>query len=204
MLGLKAVSEKRFVRHSASGGHLMHLLLGKRQLILAGLAVMLGLAVFVNWYYTGTDRQLSPEGAASITEGTEKSGNAEYVNAEAETQADGDYFASVRMTRNARRDKSTEELKAVLASAGDGTDTAAKASAAIEEIANTASAETNLEGLVSAATGSECVAVISEDSVNVVVSPDALTDGNVLKISDIVSEVCGGKYENIRISAAGN
>ncbi len=194
----------------------MHLLLGKRQLILAGLVVMLGLAVFVNWYYTGTDKQLSPEGAAGITENSEKNGNAEYVNAEAEdsaedkdkdkaeTQTDGDYFASVRMSRNAQRDKSTEELKAVMAGAGDGTDTAEKASAAIEELANTSSAETNLESLVSAATGSECVAVISENSVNVIVTPDALNDDNVLKISDIVSNVCGGKYENVRISAAGN
>ncbi len=186
----------------------MHLLLGKRQLILAGLVVMLGLAVFVNWYYTGTDKQLSPEGAAGITESSQKSGNAEYVNAEAEanveTQTDGDYFASVRMSRNAQRDKSTEELKAVMAGAGDGTDAAEKASAAIEELANTSSAETNLESLVSAATGSECVAVISENSVNVIVTPDALNDDNVLKISDIVSNVCGGKYENVRISAAGN
>lgn len=182
----------------------MHLLLGKRQLILAGLVVLLGLAVFVNWYYTGTDKQLSPEGAANVTENAEKNGSAEYVNAEAVTQTEGDYFASVRMSRNAQRDKSTEELKAVMASAGDSTDTASKASAAIEELANTSSMETNLESLVSAATGSECVAVISEDSVNVIVTPDALNDGNVLKISDIVSDVCSGKYENVRISAAGN
>lgn len=180
----------------------MHLILGKRQLILAGLVVLLGLAVFVNWYYTGTDRQLMPEGGIDAAEnGNENGGAAEFVNAEAETQS-GDYFASARLSRKTQRDKSTEELKAVMANAGENTDTAAKASAAIEELANTASMETSLENLVSAATGGECVAVISSGTVNVVVAPDTLNDSNVLKISDIVSNVCGNRYENIRISSA--
>lgn len=180
----------------------MHLLLGKRQLILAGLVVLLGLAVFVNWYFTGTGKQLSPEGAANAAESGENSGAAEYVNAEAETKP-GDAFAAARLARNAQRDKSTEELKAVMASAGEDTDAAAKASAAIEDIAKTASVETDLESLVGAATGNECVAVISENTVNILVPSDDLNDDAVLKISDIISGVCGKKYENIRISAAG-
>lgn len=180
----------------------MHLLLGKRQLILAGLVVLLGLAVFVNWYFTGTDKQLSPEGAANAAESGENSGAAEYVNAEAETKP-GDAFAAARLARNAQRDKSTEELKAVMASAGEDTDAAAKASAAIEDIAKTASVETDLESLVGAATGNECVAVISENTVNILVPSDDLNDDAVLKISDIISGVCGKKYENIRISSAG-
>lgn len=182
----------------------MHLLLGKRQLILAGLVVLLGLAVFVNWYYTGTDKQLSPEGTENVALQDEKNGAAEYVNADAVTEQSGDYFASVRLSRKTNRDKSAEELKAVMANAGADTDAAAKASAAIEALADTSEKENNLESLVSAATGSECVAVISDSSVNVIVTPDALNDGNVLKISDIVSEVCGDKYENVRVSAAGN
>lgn len=182
----------------------MHLLLGKRQLILAGLVVLLGLAVFVNWYFTGTDRQLSPEGTANVAEKDgENNGAAEFVNAEAQTQGD-DFFAAARLSRNTQRDKSTEELKAVMANAGDSTDAAAKAAAAIDELAGTASMETNLESLVSAATGSECVAVIASDTVNVIVTPDSLNDTNVLKISDIVNDVCGKKYDNVRISAAGN
>ena len=40
----------------------MHVLLGKKQIVLAALVVALGLAVFVNWYYTGTDTRLFPEG----------------------------------------------------------------------------------------------------------------------------------------------
>ena len=62
--------------------------------------------------------------------------------------------------------------------------------------------ETDIESLVTGKTGSDCVAVISENAVEIVVPSAALTDMNVLTISDVVNEVCSGKYENIKISGA--
>lgn len=175
----------------------MHLLLGKKQIVLAALVAALGLAVFVNWYYTGTDTTLYPEGQQSDSGMSSDipDGHAQLVG----NTDDEEYFASVKLTRDSARADALDELQAVLTSAGTEADTAA-ASKAIEELSAVIKMEADIENLVCGKTGSECVAVISENSVDVVVPTAALSDMNVLTISDVVNEVCAGKYENIKIS----
>lgn len=173
----------------------MHILIGKRQIILSALVVMLGLAVFVNWYFTGTDTQLQPEGAASSEKQEEKTGKIELVNAE-----EDDYFASVRMQRAASRDETMEELQDAMAKSAEDSEAAVIVSAMINELSQAKQRETDIESLVSSTIGSECVAVISENSVEVVVGHEGLNDDSALKISDIVNSVCGNDYEKIRIS----
>lgn len=177
----------------------MHVLLGKKQIVLGALVVALGLAVFVNWYYSGTDTELDPYGAtAGQSEAADSGGDgaAEFAGAAAEEE----YFASVRLTRNNAHDSALEELQAVLASADAGGEAAANTAKAIETISNTIKMESDIESLVTSRTGSECVAVISDGTVEVVVNSQSLTDNNVLQISDVISEVCAEKYENIKIS----
>ena len=175
----------------------MHLLLGKKQIVLAALVAALGLAVFVNWYYTGTDTTLYPEGQQSDSgiSADIPDGHAQLVG----NTDDTEYFASVRLTRDSARADALDELQAVLTSAAAGADVS-DTEKAIENLSSVIKMETDIESLVSGKTGSECVAVISENSVDVVVPTAALSDMNVLTISDVVNEVCAGKYENIRIS----
>ncbi len=177
----------------------MHVLLGKKQIVLAALVVALGLAVFVNWYYTGTDTQLFPEG-----DGTGKisadapDGTAQLVNGENA----GAYFSEIKLQRDSAHASALEELQAVLTSADGESDASASTAKAIEQLQNEIKMETDIESLVTGKTGSDCVAVISENTVEVVVPTSALSDTNVLTISDVVNEVCAKKYENIKISGA--
>ena len=176
----------------------MHVLIGKRQLVLAGLVVILGLAVFVNWYFTENGAPLSPEGAAEAQNTAAADGAASFVNA----SDAADYFADVKLNREISLSAALEELEAVMASAEAS---AADVEAAREQIAGLTAAakiESDIENLVSVQLGGECVAVAGEDTLQIVVSPDALNDTAVLQISDIIRSVCGTKYENIRISAA--
>ncbi len=176
----------------------MHLLLGKKQIVLAALVAALGLAVFVNWYYSGTDTELFPEGLqqGDRISADSPDGTAELVG----NTADTEYFASVKLTRDSAHADALDELQAVLTSAAAESDTAVATAKAIEALSCVMKMETDIESLVAGKTGSECVAVISENSVDVVVPTAALTDMNVLTISDVVNEVCAGKYENIKIS----
>ena len=176
----------------------MNLLIGKKQIVLAGLVVALGLAVFVNWYYSDTGAKLYPGGAAEKKTSETDDGAAEYVNGLSEEE----YFASVRMNRDSARDEAVEELQAVLSGAAEDSDAAADTAKAIEKLTNEGKMETDIENLVSGKIGAGCVAVISENCVEVVVNKDALNDGNVLAISDVVDRVCDGQYENIRVSGA--
>ncbi|MBR3767474.1 MAG: SpoIIIAH-like family protein [Clostridia bacterium] len=179
----------------------MHVLLGKKQIVLAALVAALGLAVFVNWYYAGTDTEIFPEGGITPDNGISveaPDGEAQYVG----NTDNGEYFASVKLQRDAAHASAIEELQTVLTSAGEESDAAVSTAKAIEEISNVIKMETDIESLVTGKTGNECVAVISENSVEIVVPSAALNDTNVLTISDVVTEVCAGKYENIKISGA--
>ena len=179
----------------------MHMILGKKQIVLAALVAALGLAVFVNWYYTGTDTEIFPEGEATGDNGISveaPDGAAEYVGGNEET----DYFSSVKLQRDMAHADALEDLQAVLTSAQEGSEAAAVTASAIDAIGSVIKMETDIESLISGKTGSECVAVISDNSVDVLVPSSVLTDTNVLTISDVINEVCHGKYENIKISAA--
>ena len=178
----------------------MHVLLGKKQIVLAALVVALGLAVFVNWYYTSDNTLLYPEGAASQGEENRdiSDGQAQLVAAD-ETVAT---FSDIRLSRDTAHAEAMDELQSVMASVTAETDASVSTARAIEELSSVIKMENDIESLVTGKTGSECVAVISTNAVEIVVPTAALTDMNVLTISDVVHEVCTGKYENIKISAA--
>ena len=174
----------------------MHVLIGKKQIVIAALVAALGLAVFVNWYYSDGAR-LFP-GASEKTSQAQSDGAAQYVNG----LSDEEYFASVRMNRDSARGEALEELQAVLSQAVEDSDAAVSTAKAIEQLSAEVKLESDIESLVSGRIGAECVAVISDNSVDVVVTRTALNDNNVLAISDVVSQVCGSAYENIRVSSA--
>ncbi len=179
----------------------MHVLLGKKQIVLAALVAALGLAVFVNWYYSGTETQIFPEGPADSGENVSveaSDGQAHFVG----NNDDGEYFASVRLARDTAHAEALEELQTVLTNAAAESDAAVQTAKAIEELSNVIKMESDIEGLVNGKTGSPCIAVISDNAVEIVVPSANLTDMNVLTISEVVNEICGKKYENVKISGA--
>ena len=175
----------------------MHVLIGKKHIVIAALVVALALAVFVNWYYSDGTR-LFPGTSSEKTTQALPDGAAQYAGA----LSDEEYFASVRLNRDSARGEALEELQAVLAQAVEDSDAAVSTAKAIEQMSAEVKMESDIESLVSGRIGAGCVAVISDNSVDVVVAKTALNDNNVLAISDVVSQVCGGGYENIRVSAA--
>ncbi|MBQ6421096.1 MAG: SpoIIIAH-like family protein [Clostridia bacterium] len=178
----------------------MHVLIGKRQLVLAALVVALGAAVFVNWYYTGSETRLSPEGTAPAGQEDARDGAAQFASM---TQEEADYFASARLDREVSQASAIEELQAVAASADPDNEAAGEASEKLAALTATIKTQNDLETLVTAAVGGDCLAVISDNSVDVIVSKSAMRDDTVLKISDIIHNVCGDAFENVRITAAG-
>ncbi|MBQ7688357.1 MAG: SpoIIIAH-like family protein [Clostridia bacterium] len=177
----------------------MHILLEKRHIVLAALVVMLGLAVFVNWYTSGTKTELSPEGTAEHTtvSGEVADGVAKFTSGDEE-----DAFAEMRLNRASSRGEALEQLQAVMADADENSEEALSAGAAIDAITQASRMETDIESLVTAAIGGSCIAVISENAVDVVVSAGSLNDTAALRIHDIIDGVCGDQFENVRISAA--
>ena len=162
----------------------MNILIKRRQLILATLVVALGAAVFVNWYYTGENSTVQPPEETTESEYVQNLGEAKYVNATGEV---ADYFSEVKLNRQKSRDEALEKLNESLKNAKTGSEEAKSITASIEAVSNEIKTESDIEALISAKIGSECVAVINDSSAQIVVDSETLTEDSALQIMDIVT-----------------
>ena len=174
----------------------------KRQVVMAVLIVALAAAVFVNWYYT--DPQTTPvSGLEPKTEEMEEelAGDAQAVGAE-ESDA-GDYFASVRLQRDTARDEALGSIQAVMANLSDAdAQTLEEANANLDQLSEQIKQESDIEALVSAKLGTDCVAVINGEAIQIVVPQSRIDETSVLQITEIVLDNTDIKSDSIKIIGA--
>ena len=167
----------------------------KRNIVVATVLLFVCAAVYLNWKYASDIGDI----AASGTDGQKVLGQSTLVSGEGDVTdedtgavetdaaAEGDYFATARLTRQQARDSAISLLRE--AAESDSADTAAATEAAetIQVLAGYALAEAQIENLVTAKGYTDCVAFMGEDSISVVVSdPDGLEAADVARITDIV------------------
>lgn len=111
----------------------------------------------------------------------------------------GEYFASARLSRTNAYDESVETLQQIIESNDGNSEAAVKAAQEISEITALLQLETNLEALITAKTGSRCIAVISDEAVNIIVENGKITDEMILGIHGILRDN-SLSMENITIS----
>lgn len=175
----------------------MNILIKRRQLILATLVVVLGAAVFVNWYYTGNKTTLPSAEETTESEHVQNLGEAKYVNASGET---ADYFSEVKLNRQKSRDEALDKLNESLKNVKSSSEEAKEITKSIEELTAQIKLESDIEALISAKLASECVAVINEKSAQIVVTKDSLSEDAALQIIDIVTTNTELKAENVKIT----
>lgn len=181
----------------------MNKLMKKRQLILAGLVLALAAAVFVNWYYTKPNTT-PVSGKETVTKDADSKtpGEAEFVNS-SDVGNSSDYFASVRLQRDTARDAALNNIKSVMANiSAQDSESVQQANAGLGELSENIKLESDIEALVSAKTGTECVAVINDDSIQIVVPKDIINETSVLQITEIVLDNTDIKSDNIKIIGA--
>lgn len=163
----------------------MKLTTRKKQAVLVGLVVLLGVAVMTNWYFTGPNAGISSTGGNEDSSNVDSQnlGDAIYVNS---TEVDGEYFASAKLSRDESYDSAVATLKEIIESSDVDKQSLQTASDAMASITQRQIAQANIENLVRAKTGSECVAVISDDSVEIIISDSAVSASSILQIKEIV------------------
>lgn len=183
---------------------------GKRQLVLASLVVALGVAVYLNWQFSGNQDLM----ATNITEATKELGEAQYVNtlettesgesgdsaSNGESAQPSDYFAQARMNRQKARDEATEMVKEILNDIKSSEAAKAEAVKQAAEIAKIIQQESNIENLVKAKGFKECVAFIQNKECSVVVGEGTLDQASAITIKDIVAGQSGVAYDKIKIT----
>ena len=157
-----------------------------RSLVILSAVLLIGLAVYLNyqWFY-------DPVNSIGYGDSNmeDSAGDSTAVGGDAATEEN--YFTSTAVNRQEARDEAIDVLK--LVSESDDATEEAKAEAAqrISQIAVDIQNEANIETLVKAKGFEECVAVISEDSVSVIVSAESLQASDTAKILSIVYETTG-------------
>jgi stage III sporulation protein AH len=112
----------------------------------------------------------------------------------------GDYFASVRLSRQQARDSALNLLQEAMSYSTDGTKTS-ESSVQLEEIVQTALTEAQIESLIIAKGYADCVAYMTNEGISVAVSaPEGgLQAADVAVIADIVMSQSDYLLTDIRI-----
>ncbi len=173
----------------------------KRGAVYGVIALLLCVAVYLNWSYVSAPKDLLAGGNAGLLdsgEGKDVSGEADGAgtadtSGSAGTVPEDDYFASSRLSREQARDEAVSTLKE-LSESGEA-DQAAKdeAAAQISALAEQSVKEANAESLIRAKGYSDAVVMIGDGSVNVVVAPPegGLQATDVTVIKDVVMAETG-------------
>ena len=165
--------------------------LGKRNLIIIGAVLLVGVAVCLNWVlFADNDK-----GGFDYTDNSGATGNDAMNNATSEVLA---YFSSTQVSRDRARDEALAVLQNVVDSSD--ADSAEKAQA-LEDIATIAAnieAEANIEAMVMAKGFEQCIAIINDGMCTVVVLTDELLASHMSQINEIVYDQAGIKPVNVK------
>lgn len=164
----------------------------KKSAVYSVAALMLCVAVYLNWSYNKTDD--GEYSSAAEFENAKMLGEAALVDSSQETkETSGDYFAEARLSRQQARDEAVSILNETIEKSETDSQASTEASAQIQVMAQSAEEEARIESIIIAKGYEDCVVFVNDTGVNVIVAkPEGgLTDSDVAKITEIVTEESG-------------
>ena len=176
----------------------------RRHLAAAASVLIIGFAVYLNW--TMADGAADTVGDASdalALHSTEQYSDGDGYTAEdlsvSETGEKDDYFAVSQINRQRARDEAIAVLQDVVDGAANLSDVQSDALSQISQIAADIEREAAIESLVRGKGFEDCVAVISGESINVIVRSSSLLPNEIAQIQEIVYETAGILPANVKI-----
>jgi len=156
--------------------------------------LLIGLAVYLNyrWFY-------DPIESLGYGDNNMDSNQSDSEPTDSEPTEKDDYFTATALSRTQARDEAIDVLKLVTEDEEASAEAKAEAAAKISKIAVDIQNETNIETLVKAKGFEECVAIIADDAVSVIVKAENLQANEAAQILAIVYETTGINPENISI-----
>ena len=178
------------------------LIIGKKQIIMTCLTLMLAIAVYIN--YTTSPSKMNKSG--ELIDVAEKGeivnyGDTEFVNASPESYETKqiDYFAQARLDRMNGRDEAVQTLQTIIGG-GDLTENEMVVNALdAVEVSKLIECEGTIESLVKAQGFEDCVAYLDGESAKVVVKTEGLDKAQAAMIKEIILGETEISAENIRI-----
>ncbi len=188
----------------------MQTLFGKKQVLLATMILALGVAVYLNYYFSAGTLDLTDPSAqpSSGSSGSEESalGTAQYVSGKTVTtdtsvSSTGDgYFDKARQNRAAARGEALELLEDMLDDVKVTDEIRREVLERTAQIARAIEQESDIESLIVAKGFGDCVVYIDGENANVVVQAESLTSQQALQITEIVVDQSDVPAQNVKIS----
>lgn len=158
-----------------------------RSIIVISAVLLISLAVYLNyrWFY-------DPVKAMGYGDGNMDQNYSDTTKTDG-TPSDevNDYFTSTALTRRQSRDEAIDVLKLVTENSDATEEAKSEAQKKISKIAVDIQNEATIESLVKAKGFEDCVAVIGENSVTVIVKAESLQAKDTAQIMAIVYETTG-------------
>ncbi len=160
--------------------------INKKQIVFLSLALVVCIAVYLNWRYLDQVDLINPESVTVDAENDEVKmlGEAELVETVAKDVET--YFSECRLNKQQTRDEALELLQKVADSAESTNEVREKANNDLIDMARVTEVESTIENLVKAKGFADCMVHIGEDSVNVVVATQGLSNEQAAQINEIV------------------
>ncbi len=188
----------------------------KRNAVVAAVVLFVCGAVYLNWSYQkgqseeagktlGEAELVSMQSADPLLQASPvPSANPSASPAPTATDKSSGYFDTARLNRQQARDSALSILQEAAADTNATETMKAETGEAIQTLADYTVSEAQIENLVTAKGYADCVAFISDGSVSVVVSAteEGLTDADVARITEIVTDETGLEASAITIIQA--
>ena len=171
--------------------------LKRRSAVAAMVVLFICVAVYLNWSYT---QGIGFEGTTDVGAG-KVLGEATLIDKEENLEEKNDYFEDARLEKQKARDSAVTTLKETTLNEKVSQEERDNANKSIENLANSAVTETQIETLVKAKGFSDCVTLINDEGVNVIVkvSEAGLSAEEASKIKDIVVTEAKVKPSQIKV-----
>lgn len=183
-----------------------NLIIGKKQIILASLTLVLGIAVYMNYVFAEVGNDITADAEIQSAADTQVNyGDAAFVGADSSDPAEpasagaSDYFAQARLSRMTSRDDAVQTLSAIL---GGGDLTEEENAAYTMEAVNLSQlseSESKVESLIRAQGFEDCVVYLDGETASIVVKSEGLAAEQAAQIKDILLTEVTIPAENIRI-----
>ncbi|MBP3380752.1 MAG: SpoIIIAH-like family protein [Ruminococcus sp.] len=179
------------------------MIIGKKQIIMTCLTLMLGAAVYINYAAAPKKDGVKKDQTIETAETGDmiNYGETEFVNAEADgsVSASADYFAQARLDKMNNRDEAVQTLQSIIGG-GDITEDEMVVNALdAVEVSKLIESEGTIESLVKAQGFDDCVAYLDGETAKIVIKTEGLDKAQAAAVKEIILGETNVAAENIRI-----
>lgn len=164
----------------------LHMIVGKRQIIIASLVLILGVAVYLNWQFSSGNKALTVADIFGTKQETSTSSASTYGQAELVNSTANNYFEQARLEKKQTQDEQSDTINTLLNSNNLSDEEKSKLSQQATNISKNKEEESSIENQVKAKGFEDCVAYVDSDRVNVTVKASDLTVEQAAQIKDII------------------